>query len=171
MSQIAVHFTAVSVVGSNTSTGRQRKQDGPHARALDRDVAAGDQSAAMRLVCPAKINLHLRVGRRRPDGFHPLLSWMTTVGLFDTLTVDDPSGANPPGRERAGAARILLLSSDLPGLPDDGSNLVVRAAEALAHAIAGSVAGDVRDDTAGPSSGGRRAGAKSGSVTSQPRAA
>jgi len=113
---------------------------------------------------------HLRVGHRRADGFHPLLSWMATVGLFDTLMVDDPSGV-PPGRERAGAARILLLSSDLPGLPDDGSNLVVRAAEALAHAIAGSGAGDLRDDAAGPSGGARRAGAKSGSVTPQPRAA
>jgi 4-diphosphocytidyl-2C-methyl-D-erythritol kinase len=41
---------------------------------------------ALRLLCPAKINLHLRVGpRRRADGLHPLLSWMTTVGLFDTL--------------------------------------------------------------------------------------
>src|SRR6266550_81911 len=42
---------------------------------------------ALRLLCPAKINLHLRVGprRRAADGFHPLLSWMVTVGLFDTL--------------------------------------------------------------------------------------
>src|SRR5688500_15610076 len=114
----------------------------------------------MRLLCPAKINLHLRVGRRRADGFHPLLSWMTTVGLFDTLTVETlppPAGAGgapaggewpraatpagrgparheepPPGRERAGEAEILRLSSDLPGLPVDGTNLVVRAAETLA---------------------------------------
>src|SRR3954467_864078 len=42
----------------------------------------------MQLLAPAKINLHLRVGRRRDDGFHPLLSWMCTVGLFDTLTLE-----------------------------------------------------------------------------------
>jgi 4-diphosphocytidyl-2C-methyl-D-erythritol kinase len=104
----------------------------------------------MRLRCPAKINLHLRVGRRRgSDGFHPLLTWMTTVGLFDTLTVEalppDPGAAPkdlpPPGRERAGTARagasgILRLSSDLRGLPGDERNLVVRAADAFATAIA-----------------------------------
>src|SRR5215213_5682019 len=104
----------------------------------------------MHLLCPAKVNLQLRLGRRRGDGFHPLLTWMTTVGLFDTLTVETlrtaprlvsgaPHGEGPPpGRERAGAERILLLSSDQPGLPADGTNLVVRAAEAFADAIAGS---------------------------------
>src|SRR5262245_38458279 len=126
----------------------------------------------MRLSCPAKINLHLRVGRRRVDGFHPLLTWMTTVGLFDTLTVEatpQPAGGGrllssraadarltepPPGRERAGAARILLLSSDLPGLPVDESNLIVRAAQALADAITGCRAGDVHTGTtAEPSHG------------------
>ena len=139
----------------------------------------------MRLSCPAKINLHLRVGRRRADGFHPLLTWMTTVGLFDTLTVEtlpQPAGGDgslarpdarqdvqpPPGRERAGAERILLLSSDLPGLPQDESNLVVRAAQAFAAAIAGSGAGDVNKGTAvGTSQGDKRADAKSGSVSYQ----
>jgi 4-diphosphocytidyl-2-C-methyl-D-erythritol kinase len=139
----------------------------------------------MRLSCPAKINLHLRVGRRRADGFHPLLTWMTTVGLFDTLTVEtlpQPAGGDgsltrpatpqvvqpPPGRERAGAERILLLSSDLPGLPSDESNLVVRAAQAFADAIAGSGAGDVNKGTnAGPSHGEERADAKSGSFSDQ----
>jgi 4-diphosphocytidyl-2C-methyl-D-erythritol kinase len=118
----------------------------------------------MRVLCPAKINLHLRVGRRRADGFHPLLSWFTTVGLFDTLTVEDRREAIPPGRERAGAAGILLLSSDLPGLAADESNLVVRAAEALAHAAASRGVGDVKDTTGGLPPGDVRAGRESGSV-------
>jgi 4-diphosphocytidyl-2C-methyl-D-erythritol kinase len=118
----------------------------------------------MRVLCPAKINLHLRVGRRRADGFHPLLSWFTTVGLFDTLTVEDRREAVPPGRERAGAARILLLSSDLPGLAADESNLVVRAAEALAHAAASRGEGDVKDATGGLPLGDVRAGRESGGI-------
>jgi 4-diphosphocytidyl-2-C-methyl-D-erythritol kinase len=115
----------------------------------------------MRLLCPAKVNLHLRVGRRRADGFHPLLTWMTTVGLFDTLTVE----TNPPGRERAGAERILLLSSDQPGLPADGTNLVVRAAEAFAEAIAGRLGatGDVGRAISGRSFGTGQAVGESGS--------
>jgi 4-diphosphocytidyl-2-C-methyl-D-erythritol kinase len=76
----------------------------------------------MRLLAPAKINLLLRVGRRRPDGFHSVLTWMCTVGLFDTITIRP---AAPPG---AG----LSMTCDEPGLPTDGGNLVMRAAQALA---------------------------------------
>ena len=100
----------------------------------------------------------------RADGFHPLLSWFTTVGLFDTLTVEDRREAVPPGRERAGAERILLLSSDLPGLAADESNLVVRAAEALAHAAVTSGVGDVKDAIGGLPLGDVRAGGESGGV-------
>ena len=50
----------------------------------------------MELLAPAKINLHLRVGRRRDDGFHPLLTWMCTVGLFDTLTLEADTAAGEP---------------------------------------------------------------------------
>ncbi len=84
----------------------------------------------MRLFAPAKINLHLRVGPRRDDGFHPLLTWMTTVGLFDTLElnlVDSPGGGWIDG----GAGSLSLATSD-PALPTDARNLVVRAASALA---------------------------------------
>lgn len=79
----------------------------------------------MRLLAPAKINLHLRVGAALPSGFHPLLTWMTTVGLFDTLTFQTVD-------ERAEPA--LQFTCDDPGLPTDGTNLVVRAATALADA-------------------------------------
>jgi 4-diphosphocytidyl-2-C-methyl-D-erythritol kinase len=76
----------------------------------------------MRLLAPAKINLHLRVGPLSPDGFHPLLSWMTTVGLFDTLILNpDPAGPN---------ADPVSLSCDDPSLPCDERNLVVRVARA-----------------------------------------
>lgn len=34
---------------------------------------------------PAKLNLFLEVIRRRADGFHEITTFMTTVGLFDTL--------------------------------------------------------------------------------------
>src|SRR3954471_21242528 len=93
----------------------------------------------MRVLAPAKINLHLRVGPRQPDGFHPLLTWMTTIGLFDTLTlVRRRSSSDIAASERSAgshshtspASRFTLTCSD-PGLPTDGSNLVTRAARAL----------------------------------------
>jgi 4-diphosphocytidyl-2-C-methyl-D-erythritol kinase len=70
----------------------------------------------MRLLAPAKINLHLRVGPLRTDGFHPLLSWMTTVSLFDTLTFRSTREAG------------ITLRCDDPSLPTDERNLVVKAA-------------------------------------------
>ena len=55
----------------------------------------------MRWLAPAKINLHLRVGRRRDDGYHPLCSWMVTIGLFDRLIFK----ADPATRASVGSSR------------------------------------------------------------------
>src|SRR3954471_449914 len=94
----------------------------------------------MQLLAPAKINLHLRVGRRRDDGFHPLLTWMCTVGLFDTLTLDaapERTLATPPAAGRAGGLAGVAPGSgirfdcDRADLPRDEGNLVVRIAKAF----------------------------------------
>src|SRR5436853_6991604 len=77
----------------------------------------------MRWLAPAKINLHLRVGKRRNDGFHPLCSWLVTVGLFDRLVIKrDPSG-------------FSFRCSDA-SIPSDDRNLVVKAARTFATATA-----------------------------------
>ena len=78
------------------------------------------------LLAPAKINLHLRVGPARPDGFHPLLTWMVTVGLNDVLTV---AAADAPDA-------LVTFTCDDPALPTDGRNLVVRAITTLADRLA-----------------------------------
>lgn len=67
----------------------------------------------------AKINLHLEVLGLRPDGFHELAMVMQSIDLADTLVL------------RASADATIRLNSDHPGLPLDGSNLIVRAAELL----------------------------------------
>jgi len=88
----------------------------------------------MKLLAPAKINLHLRVGRRREDGFHPLLSWMCTVGLFDNLSLE-------PAAVSSAGSQYVTLACDVPDLAVDQTNLVVRTAEGFleaaraAHAI------------------------------------
>jgi 4-diphosphocytidyl-2-C-methyl-D-erythritol kinase len=73
----------------------------------------------MRLLAPAKLNLFLRVGSARADGFHPIVSWMVTVGLFDTLCLET---SQCPG---------LSLSCDRSELPVDQNNLVIKAAQLL----------------------------------------
>ncbi len=43
--------------------------------------------------CPAKVNLHLEVLRRRPDGYHEVRTLLAAVGLWDELeVVAAPSG-------------------------------------------------------------------------------
>ena len=82
----------------------------------------------MRLLAPAKINLHLRVGPPTEDGFHPLLTWMCTVSLFDTLVISQMDVESKDSEE-------LSLSCDDPNLPCDGSNLIVRAGKLLADFV------------------------------------
>ena len=64
----------------------------------------------------AKINLYLDVVGRRENGYHEIESVMQTLSLSDTLTAT-----------REGADVVLDTGGVLPA---DGSNLVVRAAEA-----------------------------------------
>lgn len=85
----------------------------------------------MRLLAPAKINLHLRVGPRDQSGFHPLMSWFVTVGLFDTLTM---RRSDRPG---------IRLSCDWPNLPVDSRNLVFRAADMMLREVADRIGRDL----------------------------
>jgi 4-diphosphocytidyl-2-C-methyl-D-erythritol kinase len=68
--------------------------------------------------CPGKVNLSLRVLGRYPDGYHEIRTVFQAVDLCDTLEVR--------------VATELSLSCDVPGLPTDASNLVLRAATLLA---------------------------------------
>jgi 4-diphosphocytidyl-2-C-methyl-D-erythritol kinase len=71
---------------------------------------------------PAKINLVLRVGGVRPDGFHEIESLVARVGLCDTVTVSQ----RDDGR--------FTLACDDPTVPADDTNLALRAARRLAEA-------------------------------------
>ena len=66
---------------------------------------------------PAKINLGLCVKDKRPDGFHNIVSLFQTVSLYDELIIDHKNESG--------------LSCDMPGVPLDGTNLVLRAERAF----------------------------------------
>jgi 4-diphosphocytidyl-2-C-methyl-D-erythritol kinase len=69
---------------------------------------------------PAKVNLELKVGPRRPDGYHELSTVYMAVGLHDEVTVvpsDDWS--------------VLVSGPYADRVPRDESNLALRAARAL----------------------------------------
>jgi len=71
----------------------------------------------MSLFSPAKINLFLRIVRRRPDNYHDLASLFHTVAFGDTLDMEIlPDSATKDE-----------LKCNLPNVPTDESNLVVKA--------------------------------------------
>ena len=85
------------------------------------DVAEALPKGALGARAYAKINLHLEVLRRRPDGYHDVETVLQSVGLFDTLHfVPRPSG--------------LHFLCDAPDVPLDDTNLCLRAAHALLRA-------------------------------------
>lgn len=78
----------------------------------------------------AKVNLSLRVGPRRRDGFHELHTVYQALALHDTLRFARRRGP-------------FSLSSSAPGVPIDTSNLIYQAAEALWRRLGRT--GDPRD--------------------------
>lgn len=81
------------------------------------------------LFSPAKVNLFLAVTGRRADGFHDLISVAAPLDIGDQLVVE-ASADQKEGR----AGSLFTLECDHPEVPTDGSNLVLRAAEAFAAA-------------------------------------
>lgn len=71
----------------------------------------------MILFSPAKLNLFLRVLKKRADGYHDLATLMQTINLGDTLTINNSS-------------KDAFHCSE-PSLPMDESNLVVKALRAF----------------------------------------
>jgi len=80
-------------------------------------------SGAVRVRVPAKVNLHLAVGPLRPDGYHELTTIYHAISLCDEVSA------------RRGDQLTLTMEGEGAGvLPLDESNLVLRAARALAEA-------------------------------------
>jgi len=77
---------------------------------------------ALTLYPLAKINLFLRVGARRSDGFHDVRTLLQSIALADRLTVTARRGP-------------FVLRVRGAGAPADRTNLVWRAADALWRAI------------------------------------
>jgi 4-diphosphocytidyl-2-C-methyl-D-erythritol kinase len=79
-------------------------------------------SGPVKVRVPAKINLYLRVGPLRPDGYHELHTVYHAISLYDELTA------------RRGDTLTLTMEGEGTGvLALDDTNLVIRAARALAY--------------------------------------
>ena len=106
---------------------------------------------------PAKINLHLGVGARREDGFHPLETVFHAIGLHDDLTA----------RKAAGWSLALKAADhvDARAVPLDETNIVARAARLLAahHGLPG-LSAEVLVDKSIPVAGGMAGGSADGAA-------
>ena len=71
----------------------------------------------MKIQCPAKINLSLKIINKREDGFHNIESIMQTINLFDYLTL------NIENSEKI----EICLSGNNSEIPYDEHNLVYKA--------------------------------------------
>jgi len=77
----------------------------------------------IRVRVSGKINLALRVGAVRPNGYHPLATVFQSVSLFDEVGVrwDEP-----------GRFTVSVAGDQADLVPSDGNNLAVKAAKLLA---------------------------------------
>ncbi|HWY51399.1 MAG TPA: 4-(cytidine 5'-diphospho)-2-C-methyl-D-erythritol kinase [Chthoniobacterales bacterium] len=72
----------------------------------------------MQVLAPAKINLSLKILRRRADGFHEIETLISPISLADKIDIEPQS-------------RWIDFSCDDPTLPGGDENLAVRAAKAF----------------------------------------
>lgn len=102
--QHKVHFV------SNHRTAR-RSYRTDHIRPV---CAVGD---SLRLFSPCKINVFLRVVRRRDDGYHDLASLFHVIDLGDDMTVTQLPDSSSQDQ----------LTCNVLDVPTDASNLVIKA--------------------------------------------
>ena len=82
------------------------------------DMEKVGERGAIRVKCPAKINLTLEILNKRKDGFHNIQSIMQTIDLFDILTIEVEESEQFE----------IKLSGTSDKIPYDERNLVYKAA-------------------------------------------
>ena len=74
-------------------------------------------SSRIKILCPAKLNLFLKVLSRRGDGYHEIFSLMQPVSLYDEVSLEVEEGSG------------ITVSSDSSEIPPGPENLAYKAAE------------------------------------------
>ena len=85
-------------------------------------------SKKLKFKTPAKINLGLHIHKKRDDGFHELESLFQMVSWYDEVELEE-------------TLENVELFCDTPGIPNDETNLVVKAARLLQNRCPGKCGG------------------------------
>jgi 4-diphosphocytidyl-2-C-methyl-D-erythritol kinase len=96
--------------------------DGRYAHAVAEPIEPGPP--VVRVRAPAKINLTLRVGPVRADGFHPLATVYQAVSVYEEVAA---TPAEP------GVFEVEVRGEGSAAVPQDHHNLAVQAARLLAR--------------------------------------
>ena len=115
-------FTAQSLLHHVAIQQQQQQQHVLYSALTDTTESSKPETASdtLSLFSPCKINLFLRIIRKRDDGFHDLASLFQAIGFGDTLeltALDD--------------AQDDEFACNMPGVPVDSSNLVLRALQLM----------------------------------------
>ena len=73
----------------------------------------------IKIQCPAKINLNLKITGKLEGGFHAIESVMQTISLYDYLTISVEDSVK----------NEIILSGNIEEIPYDETNLVYKAAK------------------------------------------
>ena len=82
----------------------------------------------VKAISPAKVNLHLAIGQKRPDGYHEAVSVMHALNLHDVVYLR--RAAEGPGSCRMASSADISI----PPIPPQ-ENLAVKAVARLAEAL------------------------------------
>ena len=127
MNLLLLQFTALLSVASGfsgPSVALRQRASTTFLRSAIADAESARSSSGvetMTLFSPCKINLFLRIIRKREDGFHDLASLFQAVGFGDTLELT-PLGDDATNDE---------FTCNMDGVPTDSSNLVLRALDLM----------------------------------------
>jgi 4-diphosphocytidyl-2-C-methyl-D-erythritol kinase len=99
------HFSSFVLASSSSSS-------------INNDHDNNNNKSSLTLFSPCKINLFLRILRKRPDGFHDLASLFQCIGFGDFLEMQISEQED-------------TFECNMPGVPVDSTNLVVRAIDVM----------------------------------------
>ncbi|MCW2528493.1 MAG: 4-diphosphocytidyl-2C-methyl-D-erythritol kinase [Pseudonocardiales bacterium] len=111
-----------SLTASRSIANYDRSVPRPTDRRRATSPANGYRGPGIKVRVPAKINLHLAIGDRRPDGYHELMTLFHSVSVYDTLTI------TPADR-----LSIEIVGDTARDVPADHTNLAWQAASSLAE--------------------------------------
>jgi len=103
---------------------------------------------------PGKLNLQLSVGPRQDDGYHPLATVFQAVDLYETVT----ASVRTDDRFTVELTLLPTVKADPGAVPLDESNLVMKAARAVAAKYGITAGVDLRIVKGVPVAGGMAGG-------------